>query len=155
MYLAERLEDGKLVAVKAFSKEATFSQEKGREALLNEIDILRRFSQENVLRLCAVFESDNSIYMTMELLEGGQLFSKIQSKHKFTADETKQVMAGLLRGLEHMHARRVMHRDLKPENIMLRGKDDRGENLVIAREYIAHGLRARASEISPSAAPSV
>lgn len=32
-------------------------------------------------------------------------------------------------------------------HIMLRGKDDRGENLVIAREYIAHGLRARASEI--------
>ena len=33
-------------------------------------------------------------------------------------------------------------------HIMLRGKDDRGENLVIAREYIAHGLRARASEIA-------
>lgn len=32
-------------------------------------------------------------------------------------------------------------------HIMLRGKDDRGENLVIAREYIGHGLRARASEI--------
>lgn len=33
-------------------------------------------------------------------------------------------------------------------HIMLRGMDDRGENLVIAREYIAHGLRARASEIA-------
>jgi type IV secretory pathway VirD2 relaxase len=33
-------------------------------------------------------------------------------------------------------------------HIMLRGVDDRGENLVIAREYIAHGIRARASEIA-------
>ncbi len=33
-------------------------------------------------------------------------------------------------------------------HIMLRGKDDRGENLVIAREYIAHGMRARAMEIA-------
>ncbi|WP_077147538.1 relaxase/mobilization nuclease RlxS [Sphingopyxis sp. KK2] len=33
-------------------------------------------------------------------------------------------------------------------HIMLRGKDDRGENLVIARDYIAHGIRARASEIA-------
>ncbi len=33
-------------------------------------------------------------------------------------------------------------------HIMLRGEDDRGENLVISREYIAHGLRARASEIA-------
>ncbi|RHW18184.1 DUF3363 domain-containing protein [Sphingomonas gilva] len=32
-------------------------------------------------------------------------------------------------------------------HIMLRGKDDRGENLVIAREYIAHGLRTRACEL--------
>jgi hypothetical protein len=31
---------------------------------------------------------------------------------------------------------------------MLRGIDDRGENLVIAREYIAHGFRERATEIA-------
>jgi len=29
-------------------------------------------------------------------------------------------------------------------HIVVRGKDDRGENLVIAREYISHGLRERA-----------
>lgn len=32
-------------------------------------------------------------------------------------------------------------------HIMLRGMDDRGENLVIAREYIAHGLRERAGQL--------
>jgi len=32
-------------------------------------------------------------------------------------------------------------------HIMLRGRDDRGENLVIAREYISHGLRERASRL--------
>ncbi len=30
-------------------------------------------------------------------------------------------------------------------HIVLRGKDDGGEDLVIARDYIAHGLRARAT----------
>lgn len=33
-------------------------------------------------------------------------------------------------------------------HIMLRGKDEMGKDLIIAREYIAHGLRARASEIA-------
>ena len=33
-------------------------------------------------------------------------------------------------------------------HIILRGIDDRGENLIIAREYIAHGLRARAAELA-------
>jgi type IV secretory pathway VirD2 relaxase len=32
-------------------------------------------------------------------------------------------------------------------HIILRGVDDRGDNLVIAREYISHGLRERASEL--------
>jgi type IV secretory pathway VirD2 relaxase len=33
-------------------------------------------------------------------------------------------------------------------HIMLRGVDDRGQNLIIAREYIAHGLRERAAELA-------
>jgi len=33
-------------------------------------------------------------------------------------------------------------------HIILRGKDDRGEDLVIAREYISHGMRQRAVEIA-------
>jgi type IV secretory pathway VirD2 relaxase len=33
-------------------------------------------------------------------------------------------------------------------HIMLRGVDDRGANLIIAREYIAHGLRERAAELA-------
>jgi type IV secretory pathway VirD2 relaxase len=41
------------------------------------------------------------------------------------------------------------HRDTghPHSHIMLRGKDDRSENLIIAREYIAHGFRERASAI--------
>ncbi|MDG2535278.1 relaxase/mobilization nuclease RlxS [Sphingomonas sp. HITSZ_GF] len=33
-------------------------------------------------------------------------------------------------------------------HVMLRGVDDQGQNLVIAREYIAHGLRERAAELA-------
>lgn len=32
-------------------------------------------------------------------------------------------------------------------HIVLRGKDDRGRDLIIARDYIAHGMRAQAGEI--------
>lgn len=38
--------------------------------------------------------------------------------------------------------------DQPHSHILLRGVDDRGGNLVIAREYIAHGFRARAAELA-------
>lgn len=41
VYLAERIEDDKFFAVKAFSKEAAYSQEFGKESLINEIEIMR------------------------------------------------------------------------------------------------------------------
>ena len=37
VYLVIRHEDGKKYAVKAFSKEATYNEENGKQALINEI----------------------------------------------------------------------------------------------------------------------
>lgn len=47
---------------------------------------MRELSQEehpNVLRLDSVYESDNSIYVVLELLTGGQFFHKIQQANGF------------------------------------------------------------------------
>lgn len=85
---------------------------------------MREFSHKNLMRLFEVYESDNSIYISVELLEGGQLYDKIKAKAKFTPDQIQNIMKGLLLGLEHMHAKRVMHRDLKPENILFRKEGD-------------------------------
>ena len=124
MYLAVRLEDEKEFAIKAFSKEAAYGEEKGKESLVNEIELMRKFSHKNLMRLFEVYESDNSIYISVELLKGGQLYDKIKAKHRFSADEVQAVMRGLFLGLDHMHTRRVMHRDLKPENILFRKEGD-------------------------------
>lgn len=84
MYMAQRIEDGRKVAVKAFSKEASYSQDKGRESLVNEINMLRKVSHPNIVELIGVFESENSLYMVMENLEGGHLMSKLEAGYKFT-----------------------------------------------------------------------
>ena len=81
---------------------------------------MREFHHKNLMKLHEVFESQNSIYISVELLEGGQLYDKIKTKHKFTQKEIKMVMKGILEGLEVMHSKGIMHRDLKPENILMR-----------------------------------
>ncbi len=67
-----------------------------------------------------MFESDNSLYIVVELLEGGLIYDKIKAKEKFKPQETKQIMFSILSGLREMHSKRIMHRDLKPENLIFR-----------------------------------
>ena len=62
-----------MVAVKAFSKEKQFAGEKGRDSLENEIKLMRRLNHPNVMHLEGVYETENSIYVILEYLQGQQL----------------------------------------------------------------------------------
>lgn len=55
MYLGVSLRDQKKVAIKAFGKEATYSQENGKEALINEIKITKLFNHPNLMKLEGVY----------------------------------------------------------------------------------------------------
>jgi serine/threonine protein kinase len=67
----------------------------------------------------------------LDLLTGGQLFHKIQERNgHFSAEEVREFMTGLLRGLSRLHSQRIMHRDLKPENIMLRSSGSMTPTIV-------------------------
>ncbi len=44
---------------------------------------MRQLHHPNLMGLNEVYESDNSIYLVVELLEGGQLYDPIKEKHKF------------------------------------------------------------------------
>ena len=76
--MAEKLEDKVSYAVKAFSKEAAYSEDKGKECLIKEIEVMRHLNHKNTMRLHEVFESENSLYIIFELLQGGQLYDKIK-----------------------------------------------------------------------------
>jgi serine/threonine protein kinase len=99
VYLAEKLEVGKNFSIKAFSKEAAYSEDKGKECLIKEIEIMRALNHRCCMKLHEVFESDNSLYIVVELLEGGQLYDKIKAKYKFKPQEVRKVIHSILQGL--------------------------------------------------------
>jgi len=51
VYLAEKIENGRNYAVKAFSKEAAYSEDKGKECLIKEIEIMRNLNHKNCMKL--------------------------------------------------------------------------------------------------------
>lgn len=56
--------------------------------------------------------------MIMELLDHPNL-EQAHKQHPLTKDQTRDLLAGLLHGLEYLHSMHVTHRDLKPANIIL------------------------------------
>lgn len=110
-------------AVKAFSKEYLLGQKKGKESLLNEINIMKELNHEGIMRLYEVHESQNSIYLILELLDGGELMDYIgKNKDKMKVSEYKHIMFSMLKALKYMSSKNIMHRDLKPDNMILKSK---------------------------------
>lgn len=82
VYEVERNSDLKHFAVKAFSKQNTLNSpnQNQRLNLLNEIAIMRKLDCPHILKLEGVFESDNSLYVVMDLVTSGQLHTRINRK---------------------------------------------------------------------------
>jgi len=120
VYLIERNSDKEKFAVKAFSKEYLKSQTNGKESLINEITIMKAIHHPNVIELVEIHESQNSLYLVMELLEGGEIFNLNQGK--LDNESTFLIFKGVLKALVALDKQGIMHRDLKPDNIILKKK---------------------------------
>lgn len=91
---------------------------------MNEIEIMKELHHKNIMKLEEIHESNNSIYLVMELLKGGELFEQISKKKRIEVEDVRHIMGNLLDALLYLQKKRIMHRDLKPENMILADKGD-------------------------------
>ena len=125
VYLAQNTETKEFFAVKAFYKDQVLSQSSGRAALLNEIEIMRKLSgRKNLLQLYEVYESKNSVYFVVDLLEGGELLNDLKPDCMYKESRIAILLRNILEALNFVHSKNIIHRDLKPENILLRSKNN-------------------------------
>ncbi|CAD8087488.1 unnamed protein product [Paramecium sonneborni] len=123
--LAQRKQNQSKYAVKTFQKSALIDKNnKQRQGLLNEINLLRCCDHPNIIKLYEIYESGDYIYLVMELLEGGELFDLILETQCFQESKVAMIMFKIFDALEYLHTKNIMHRDLKPENILLKDKSE-------------------------------
>jgi serine/threonine protein kinase len=69
---------------------------------------------------------DGALYLAMELLEGRALADVLEQEGQLAPGRALHILAGVLRGLAHIHHAKLIHRDIKPENIFLirHGQDE-------------------------------
>jgi calcium/calmodulin-dependent protein kinase I len=93
VYLAINLEDEKMFAVKAFSKDKLSKQSKGKAALKNEVEILSELNCSNIMHMYEVHESKNSLYLVCEYLNGGSLNDFLKNSEDYlTTDQVLNVI---------------------------------------------------------------
>lgn len=96
---------------------------KSRQAkgIVNEKKILEKLNHPFLSHLAATYQDKKCIYMLMDFVQGGELFSVLHSNTRDGIDETNVnfYASGILEGLSHMHRRHIVYRDLKPENVMI------------------------------------
>uniref|UniRef100_A0A8C5N1S2 Serine/threonine-protein kinase H1 n=1 Tax=Leptobrachium leishanense TaxID=445787 RepID=A0A8C5N1S2_9ANUR len=90
----------------------------GREVCESELSVLRRVRHTNIIQLIEVFETQERVYMVMELATGGELFDRIIAKGSFTERDATRVLQMVLEGVKYLHTLGITHRDLKPENLL-------------------------------------
>jgi serine/threonine protein kinase len=78
-----------------------------------------RLSHPNIVAVYEYGEEDHAAFIAMEYVEGRGLKAAKEAGEAFGVVQILQVMAGLLRGLDHAHRRGVVHRDIKPANIIV------------------------------------
>ncbi|KRW99502.1 Protein kinase-like domain [Pseudocohnilembus persalinus] len=73
------------------------------------------------VKLYEVYETINSIYLTLGLVQGGDLKQKVHSLVG-KIEEVRKFSLNLIKILEYVHSIGIVHRDLKPENLLIRDK---------------------------------
>jgi len=110
----ERLD--RSVAIKMIREDSRGSN--ARERFWREARAAARVNHPNVCQLFDVGEEDGDLYITMELLEGEPLSTRM-SRGPLPIPEAGQVALGILAALEALHRHGIVHRDLKPSNAFL------------------------------------
>ena len=90
------------------------------ELLLREARMMARLSHPNLVPVYEVGRWEDSIFVAMEVIEGGTLREWLARKPR-THAEILRVCVGAGRGLAAAHDLGLIHRDLKPENILVGG----------------------------------
>ncbi|KAH3984114.1 non-specific serine/threonine protein kinase [Parastagonospora nodorum] len=87
--------------------------------LEREICIMKLLDHPNIVRLYDIWENRNELYLIMEYVEGGELFSFIHEQEGLIEIHAVHIFRQIIAALIYCHRINIHHRDLKPENILL------------------------------------
>uniref|UniRef100_A0A8C3AY68 non-specific serine/threonine protein kinase n=1 Tax=Cyclopterus lumpus TaxID=8103 RepID=A0A8C3AY68_CYCLU len=132
---------GQLYAMKVLKKATLKVRDRVRTKM--ERDILVEVNHPFIVKLHYAFQTEGKLYLILDFLRGGDLFTRLSKEVMFTEEDVKFYLAELALALDHLHGLGIIYRDLKPENILL---DEEGHikltDFGLSKESVDHENKA-------------
>jgi serine/threonine protein kinase len=110
------------IACKLLNARSQWAVAKG----LEQVEILATVHHPHVVRLFGVAvvrsQVNTTIMIVMDLMHKSLkdfIYEKHAKEQKGYPEQVVRILAGIARGMAHLHENRIVHRDLKPGNVML------------------------------------
>jgi len=110
-------DSGSLYAMKVLKKASLKIRDRIRTKM--ERNILADVEHPFIVKLHYAFQTEGKLYLILDFLRGGDLFTRLSKEVMFTEDDVKFYLAELALALQHLHSLGIIYRDLKPENLLL------------------------------------
>eukprot|EP00736_Rhodelphis_marinus_P000174 Rmarinus@m.19539 len=89
------------------------------EHVKKEKELLMATHHPFLLNLITTFQDERNIFLICELVQGGELFTRLQQCGKFDERTAKFYAGCVVLAFEYLHNRHIIYRDLKPENMLI------------------------------------
>ena len=128
VYMAKNIATDNIVAIKIIEKEEGNMIDDME--IQNEINILKKLSHPNIVKVYEFFDSPLNFFIITEFCKKGELFSYI--KNVYQEKQLSVLFYQVFSGLVYLHEKKILHRDLKLENIMVAETE---KDIITGEEY--------------------
>lgn len=118
VHLVRSVHNGRYYAIKVLKKQQVVKM-KQVEHTNDERRMLKLVEHPFLIRMWGTFQDAKNLFMVMDYIEGGELFSLLRKSQRFPNPVAKFYAAEVVLALEYLHSHDIIYRDLKPENILL------------------------------------
>ncbi|KAK0174903.1 hypothetical protein PV327_010616 [Microctonus hyperodae] len=110
---------GSIFAMKVLCKASIIRNQKDTAHTKAERNILEAVKHPFIVNLIYAFQTGGKLYLILEYLCGGELFTYLDREGIFLEDTACFYLSEITLALKHLHKLGIIYRDLKPENILL------------------------------------